>query len=133
MQTFIPALTRAYSARWNSAVAMPSSPAPIAATMPSERPTGTGQPIQVTAGSITARRRHVQVAEDHHHPECGEGKREKQQLSDYDQEQNGIVRHTREACEGQNDNFLDRRNYRSAVAFPDNYLGRGDPHPPLSR
>ncbi len=51
---FILALPCTYSVRWNSAIAMPSRAAPITATMPSERPTGTGQPFQVTEGSSTA-------------------------------------------------------------------------------
>ena len=40
--------------RWNSAIAIPSSAAPITATMPSETPTGTAQPFHVTAGDSAA-------------------------------------------------------------------------------
>ena len=46
--------SRPYSVRWNSAIAMPSRAAPITATMPSDRPTGTAQPAQVTAGDSAA-------------------------------------------------------------------------------
>ena len=43
-----------YSVRWNRAIAIPGSAAPITATMPGETPTGTAQPFPVTAGDRAA-------------------------------------------------------------------------------
>ena len=65
-------------------------------------------------------RLHLRYPGRHHYAERGKREGKQQELADYGEDENGIVRNMREPGQSQNDDSLKGGNSSAAEAFPDN-------------